>query len=171
MLNEEWRAVDGWPYEISDLGRVKRATCGKRTYPGRVRKLHMWGKYLAVSLHREGRMKTFPVHHLVAAAFLGDRPVGFEINHKSGVKTENQAANLEYLSSSDNKKHAFRIGLAPADQVRGENQPGSKLTEEAVREIRQLAGIHPQRVLAARFGVSGPTISDAINRKTWRHVT
>lgn len=50
-------------------------------------------------------------------------------------------------------------------------RPLAKLTEEDVREIRRVvrSGV-PQSEMAAKYGVSRPTISNLIARKTWAHV-
>ncbi len=54
----------------------------------------------------------------------------------------------------------------------GESHPLAKLTDNAVREIRHRysRGDVTQKHLAAEYGVSIPTVSSAIKRKTWRHV-
>lgn len=51
--------------------------------------------------------------------------------------------------------------------VTGARNPRAKLTVEDVREIRSLADRFSRRELAARFGVSGPSVSYIINGKTW----
>lgn len=53
--------------------------------------------------------------------------------------------------------------------ARGERRPGHKLTEDAVREIREryARGGITQAALAAEFDVSAITIHDCITRRTW----
>jgi len=48
------------------------------------------------------------------------------------------------------------------------HRPRSKLTADAVREIRASSG--PQDELARRFGVSQCTISDVLRRRTWTDI-
>lgn len=57
--------------------------------------------------------------------------------------------------------------------MKGEGKPNAKLTESAVREIRQRFATRTVAILdlAAEYGVSGGTISSAVYGKTWRHVT
>lgn len=52
------------------------------------------------------------MHRLVALAYLGN-PTGnkIEVNHKDGVKSNNKLDNLEWVTRSENRKHAYRIGL------------------------------------------------------------
>jgi hypothetical protein len=44
-------------------------------------------------------------------AFIGLPPVGHEVNHMDGVKANNRATNLEYVTSMQNRQHAVRLGL------------------------------------------------------------
>jgi len=54
----------------------------------------------------------------------------------------------------------------------GEKQHLSKLDESGVRHIRRVHryGIATHRQLAETYGVSDSTITDIIQRRTWRHV-
>jgi hypothetical protein len=98
-------------------------------------------------------------------SFVGVCPDGHTANHKNGKKTDNRwPANLEYMTSRENWMHAYRNGKMP----RGETCGNSRLTEEAVREIRQ--SIEPGKVLAQRFGVNKQSISQIRLRISWRHI-
>lgn len=67
--------------------------------------------YVTVRLNKEDKSKTCFVHRLVAEAFIPNPANLPEVNHKSGVKTDNTPANLEWVSHSENVKHAYRVGL------------------------------------------------------------
>lgn len=54
--------------------------------------------------------------------------------------------------------------------IEGEAHYHSKLTEPAVRQIRQMAQAMPQKELCHVFGVNANTISKIVNRKSWKHV-
>jgi transposase-like protein len=62
--------------------------------------------------------------------------------------------------------------LRPRERARGSAHGNARLTEEAVREIRQMyaTGRHTQCELARRFGVSSGTVSNVVNRRFWAHV-
>ena len=54
---------------------------------------------------------------------------------------------------------------------RGERNPRAKLTEQDIREIRELQGKGiSQQTIAARFNVPQPSISCIWLGKTWKHV-
>jgi hypothetical protein len=70
--------------------------------------------YARVSVYVGGRVRRLKVHRLVAESFIGPIPAGFTVNHKSAVKTENAASNLEIVTQGENVRHAHRLGLIPA---------------------------------------------------------
>ena len=98
--NELWAPVPESSYEVSSLGRVRRVGAQKCLVPYRDGKKG----YVAVSLHGKQRK----IHQLVALAFLGARPDGCVPNHKNGIKNDNRASNLEWVTQSENCLHAFR---------------------------------------------------------------
>lgn len=113
---EDWKPVVGYEdrYEVSNLGRIvslnfKRTGEAKEVSPC----LDSYG-YPHVKLSDGGGLATrrsVSVHVVVAAAFIGPRPLGFDINHIDTDKRNNAVGNLEYVTRSDNLKHAFRNGL------------------------------------------------------------
>jgi len=169
---EEWRPVvgyEGW-YEVSSQGRVRRAAPGKGTHIGYVLKPRMGWHYFTVGLRRLGYPQRMVfIHRLVAEAFLGGPPPGFEANHKDGDKLNNRPGNLEWVTPSQNCRHALANGLSvPA---RGEQKTSqAKLSDVAVRVIRATEGYGCGVKLAQRFGVSGATISRVRRRLIWKHI-
>lgn len=67
--------------------------------------------YLRLNVKHGEKIKTLFVHNIVAECFIGPKPCGLTVNHKNGVKTDNRAENLEYISATSNTTHAFRSGL------------------------------------------------------------
>lgn len=51
--------------------------------------------------------KVYTIHGLVAKAFLGERPDGFEIDHVSGDKSDNSMRNLEYVTHQENMRRHY----------------------------------------------------------------
>jgi len=67
--------------------------------------------YEQVVLSKNGKTKHFYVHRLVAQVYLLQDENRNHVNHKNGVKTDNRASNLEWVTPSENKQHAFKTGL------------------------------------------------------------
>ena len=108
----------------------------------------------------------------MAVAFLGPVPDGYEVNHKSGDKSDSSAFNLEYVTRSENNLHAYRHGLMVNNlNFKGETHPNAKLTEEQVKEIRSQyqAGsrLFGSVALARKYGVYHTTILAVVKLETW----
>lgn len=122
---------------------------------------------------RRGRPRLVKVHRVVAEAWLGPAPSPRHVvNHKNGVKTDNRAENLEWVTPAENTRHAHRLGLMPSQK--GEANPAARLTEEAVRRIRSLyQPRHPRygaRPLARELGVHHTTVLRAVTGEGWAHI-
>ena len=169
MSREEWRPIADGRYSVSNLGRVRRDAPGRGARVGRILKPYSGQRwYLDVNLGYTHHH----VHRLVAEAFLGPCPPGHEVNHKDGDKANASVENLEYLTRSENAKHAYRTGLTRVPGLKGEEQPNAKLTDVTVKAIRvrHASGHHTFRGLASEYGVSPDLISLVVKRKAWRHV-
>lgn len=167
---EEWRPVvgyEGW-YEVSSHGRVKRVRRGK----GCKRPIlspaigKVGYRVVVLSTGSIATRKRLYVHRLVAAAFLGPCPHGLVVNHIDNDKLNNHPCNLEYVTQSQNAKHAWRLGVCPF----GERNGHAKLTEQDVQSIRALRGVYTTRALGEMFGVNHGAISVIQTGKSWRHL-
>lgn len=123
ILDEVWKPIIGYEqyYSVSNRGRVMRTGKAARHGLGRgggarlnrILKSHIDPKdgYVHIQLWVEGKPINKLVHCLVAEAFLGPVPDGFEVNHKHGIKTDNRDSEIEYLTHSENNLHSYRTGL------------------------------------------------------------
>lgn len=66
--------------------------------------------YLSTCLcGQDGKGRKHRVHRLIALAFIGPCPEGWQINHKDGNRTNNVLLNLEYCTRVENMRHAREI--------------------------------------------------------------
>jgi hypothetical protein len=101
------------------------------------------------------------VHRVVLLAKTG--PAHFfpaDVNHKNGRKADNRPRNLEWVTPSQNVKHAYSSGLKRANPRRGELHPFAKLTDSDVSQIFMLRerGLL-QKEIGARLGVCQSHVS------------
>lgn len=102
---EEWRDISGYEglYKISNYGNIKSFQAGGNHNEEKILKGKKHPKgYVLVDLHKDGQLKTFLVHRLVAVAFI-ENPNNYPyINHKDEVKDNNHSDNLEWCDAKYN---------------------------------------------------------------------
>ncbi len=164
MKKEEWRPTVISPdrYHVSSLGNIRSMFFrnGVAFFP-RIKiltPLVVKDGYLAVSI----RGKSTRIASLVAEAFIPNPDGKATINHKNGIKTDNRAVNLEWMTIIENRMHAFNLGLTPRSI--------QALGYDDVSEIRKLiaCGIH-EGVIAKKFDVCRQTIGNIRRGHTWSH--
>jgi len=88
---------------------------------------------------------------------------GLQINHKDGVKSNNELSNLEWVTSAENQKHAIDNGLKTPYKLNTKNQKVPFYDWTTIYALVKHFGVSRQ-VLAKRNGVCRQTI-DVIVRK------
>lgn len=172
MSDIEWRPIKDFPdYEISSYGQIMRVVARGGAKVGSILKARPHGEgYLRVGLSQPGAkgQKMFSVHYLVARTFIGERPRGYHINHKDGIKTNNHYLNLHYITPSENTQHAYDTGLAK----RGEKSVLAKLTRKDVIKMRELyaTGEFTFAELGEKYNVDTSTVARIIKRESWKHL-
>ena len=118
---EIWKDIIGFEglYKISTAGKVKSLGNGKSTNSnyktGKEIKTGISTRgYEKIKLFKDGKRYYFNVHRLVADNFLLNKDGKREVNHKDGNKLNNSVNNLEWVSASENQKHAYQFGLQKA---------------------------------------------------------
>jgi hypothetical protein len=125
------------------------------------------GYYVVSAKLGASRPKMF-VHRLVALAFVPGFCEGLSVNHINGNKLDNRPENLEWLTLADNTRHQWQTGLV---DLRGEKQPGHKLTQRQVIHIRKALRLNvPANSLAIIANVSPSTIYLIEQGKRWAHL-
>lgn len=154
---EEWRPVLGWPYEASNMGRVRRTQGGHCTSVGRLLRPSAGQKgYLCITLADKGRRKWIALHRLICEVFHGRKPgVDFDVAHWNGDNQDNRAENLRWATRRENILDKERHGRVS----RGIRNGNAKLTDDDVRAIRRAAVAGTiARISAERFHVHVGTI-------------
>ena len=125
-------------YEITRAGDIRslHPKEGTRAIKPRID----WGGYLAVCLCKRGEAKTKRIHRLVAETFI-PKPVEKPfVNHKDGDKLNNHVRNLEWVTHSENLKHAHENGLIKPGKKKVRDLCSGK-SFESVREAARSIGI------------------------------
>lgn len=154
-MEEIWKDIKGYEglYQVSNLGRVRslnrvvrhsRGLPYMKTVRGRIMSIdHLSREYRRINLCVNNVRKSFFIHRLVASSFIENNDGLPEVNHLNGIKTDNRATNLEWCTSSDNSKHAIRIGLQkPTRPWRGKMgilNPSSKPVLQLTKQGRRIA--------------------------------
>lgn len=73
--------------------------------------------YMKVNISIYGEVKTYLVHRLIALAYLPNPENKPTVNHKNGIKTDNNVDNLEWATWSEQIIHAQTTGLKPLPTV------------------------------------------------------
>ena len=133
-------------------------------------------------LTKNGKQYYKYLHRLTAEAFIKNKHNKPQVNHINGIKGDNRADNLEWVTPAENIRHAIETGLIKykkkeiiikeSKYSKGEDVKSSKLTPEEVIEIRVLGDFNEYKKveLAEMFGVSESTIRDIITRRQWKHI-
>lgn len=115
----EKKKIRGWEaYTISSDGRVKGKQGGWKFGAIHCSNSISSGKaYRRAQLTKkvDGKdvVKKFYMHVLVANAFLGDCPEGYQVDHIDGDPSNNDVTNLQYVSRSENNKRSYENGKKP----------------------------------------------------------
>ena len=134
---ELWeKAKEG--YEVSSLGRVRSYARTITKKDGKEYSLkgqilsanrNIRNGYLSVQLGAGNREY---VHRLVAIAFVQGFDDGMTVNHKNGVRDDNRAENLEWVTQGENVAHSFRE-LGRKHPALGKSGALSKSSKRVVR--------------------------------------
>lgn len=139
---EVWKPVEGYGglYEVSNYGNVMSLQHGK---PRLLKLLPTPFGYLRVHLHRNGFVRDYFVHRLVAMHFLPNPDCLPQINHKDECKTNNRVDNLEWCTSSYNMNYGQ---ISPLERARKAlSRPVEQYTKDG-----ELVGSYESAVHASR---------------------
>lgn len=144
---ERWNNIPEFNnYEISDYGRVRNKRSGRilKTSDSR-------GGYEKVNLYSNGSQRSRKIHRLVATEFVDGKEDGKIVNHIDGNKKNNRFDNLEWVTSSENNAHAFRLGLNHRSEKCGTPKRSVKIIEldivfESIAECARYLNVNPSHI-------------------------
>lgn len=162
---DRWAEIEGYEgrYEVSDHGRVRtvaRRLHGRWGYriwqPCIYKKISVYKGYSSVMVKTQGAQngKHFLIHRLVARAFIGPIPDGFQVRHLDGNRSNNVYWNLAIGTAVENAADKLLHGTS----MRGKLNSVSREDGIFIRESLKAGGV-TQKELGAKFGVCQATIS------------
>ncbi len=167
---EIWAWIAGYEgdYQESTYGRTKSFKNGEVKIKTPI--LSENG-YLRVHLLKNGMSKIHLVHVLVAQTFIPNPDNLPQVDHRFGMKFDNSVGNLQWVTSSENRRRALQMELAKVSQ--GEDNCLAKLTNEQALYCRDVyIPRHPefgQAALARHFGVSRSVIEKIVLGKSYQN--
>lgn len=171
---EGFKEIPGYAgkYFINEQGQVWSVPRSRLMCP----QVHRKMGYPQVLLQTPGKgARATNLHYLMRLTWMppAPGPVGTRrgewcVNHIDGNKENNHIGNLEWLTTTENVKHAWRTGLNHT--AIGEDAKNSKFTSDEVRQIRlRLLLGEKTKALSEEFDVSIVLIKKMQWFVSWKH--
>ena len=147
-MKELWKDIQNTHYQISSCGNIKNKNNGRILVPF---DRNRTGYVRAILFDGQGEKKRYFVHRLVAEAFIPNPDNKPMVNHIDGDKTNNCVENLEWVTASENMKHAyytlkrkmgFAYGFGGSDVVWNKGKDIKTLRPEIGKKITKTGLAH-----------------------------
>jgi hypothetical protein len=160
--NLKFKKVKDFPlYSVSNTGIVRNDKTNKNLSP------RFLQGYKRVALCKNGVTYDKRIHRLVGIAFIPNPKNKPEINHKNGLRGDNNVGNLEWVTSKENQWHKVNV-LGVGDKFKGEKNGNSKLSERDIRIIRN--STFSPKDLSFLLDIDIRHIKKILEFKLWKHV-
>lgn len=177
LTEETIEDIEGFEgrYAISSSGRVWSYPKGTNSKEGCWMKPDMSRNgYPSVSLMVKGSKVRFLVHRLVAEKFIQKSDESLQVNHINGDKTDCRVENLEWVTASQNRQHAWETGLQKASELHKETarKAGYSRRLFTMSQAKRIRLIYEskwmsQYELADMYGTSQAVINGIVKYKTY----
>lgn len=157
-------------YQITNFGRICKKENNTEILPS-----FTPDGYLNIKLlNDDNKRNTIRLNRLVAKVFIENNdPAKIEVNHKDGNKTNNRVDNLEWVTPSENQKHAYKNDLRKP--ITREQCEFTKYTENQVRELCILLEKNPKEssteiMKKLSYKTSSGFINKIKNKERWKDI-
>ena len=160
-MNEIWRDIECYEglYQVSNCGRVKSLGNGKTNSKEIIMKLgELKNGYLKVDLSKDGKVKTYYVHRLVAQAFISNPDNLQQVNHKDENKENNCGSNLEWCDAKYNSNYGTRNEKIAKAHINNEKKSNKVICVEtgivypSSMEAQRQTGIYQSNIISCCKG-------------------
>ena len=120
--------------------------------------------YAIINFYVQHKRYGFAVHTLVARQFIPNtNPAATQVNHKNGVKLQNNADNLEWATPSENMQHSIHILCQHTGASNGKARAVSCYDAN-----NQLIATYPCIMDAAKSLTPNPSRYRRVQNSIWR---
>lgn len=167
-MQETWKDIKGYEglYQVSTYGNVKRIYPKEYNLKPRI---NSSGYYIYV-LYKNNKPAQLMAHRIVANAFIPNYKCKPQVNHIDGNKKNNNINNLEWVTGSENCRHAWKTGLSKVtEKMRESGKTYGKINgkingyKTGIINIRK--AIEKKKIKVNQYTLKGEYI------KTWNSIT
>lgn len=162
-MREEWRDIENYKglYQVSNMGNVKSLErtvwnsgkgCYKTVHERILKPRKNRCGYPYVNLCKDGNVKTYTIHRLVAQAFMPNPQSLPQVNHIDENKENNHVDNLEWVTCKENINHGTRTAKTCKPIIAIHKITGLILEFQSIHEAERQMGIAHSSISACCRG-------------------